>query len=205
MRMAAGLEAGGRIAHHPTPFNSQEQQYEQRFAALHNLSRPEPLSYWDFSEAVLQSGVPELAACIQHTGRRPCHGGSSPVKVRMCSVQLGLKVVLSTMASPINCLFLVVTDAWSTTCLLVCLRQQSTGITSADVGRQYHSRVIGLPPWQMRCAWLFDNVGMCVSSVVRYEQLLLACTLRSARGCPGSTCISPVWPEGVILSLSAID
>ena len=86
MRMAAGLEAGGRIAHHPTPFNSQEQQYEQRFAALHNLSRPEPLSYWDFSEAILQSGVPKLAAGIQHTWKRPCHRSNSPAKMKLCSV-----------------------------------------------------------------------------------------------------------------------
>ena len=31
--------------------------------------------------------------------------------------------------------------------------------------------------------------------VLRYQQLLLVCSLGSARGCPGSTCISPVWLE----------
>ena len=52
---------------------------------------------------------------------------------------------------------------------------------------------LGLPPWQMRGAWLCDNVEMCVPSGLHYPQLWLVCTLGSARRCPGSTCISPVW------------
>ena len=72
-----------------------------------------------------------------------------------------------------------------------------------DVGR--HNITVafwGLPPWQMRSAWLFDNVGMCVSSVPLYEQLLLVRALGSARGCPGSTCIGLSGWKGVILSHS---
>ena len=52
---------------------------------------------------------------------------------------------------------------------------------------------LGLPPWQMRGAWLCDNVEMCVPSGLHYPQLWLVCTLGFARRCPGSTCISPVW------------
>ena len=35
----------------------------------------------------------------------------------------------------------------------------------------------------------------CLATVLHCQQLLLICTLGSARGCPGSTCISPVWLE----------
>ena len=61
--------------------------------------------------------------------------------------------------------------------------QRPAGLRSA------HRCFLGLPLWQMRRAWLVDNVGMCVSSVLHYEHLLLACTLGSARGCLGSACI----------------
>ena len=61
--------------------------------------------------------------------------------------------------------------------------QRPAGLGSA------HRCFLGLPLRQMRSARLFDNVGMCLSSVLHYEQLLLVCTLGSARGCLGSTCI----------------
>ena len=40
-----------------------------------------------------------------------------------------------------------------------------------------------------------------LATVLRYQQLLLVCSLGSARGCPGSTCISPVC-AGKVYSLS---
>ena len=38
--------------------------------------------------------------------------------------------------------------------------------------------------------------------MLHHQKLLLICILGSARGCPGSTCISPVWVERCTLSLS---
>ena len=40
------------------------------------------------------------------------------------------------------------------------------------------------------CAYMYIDIYL--ASVLRYQQLLLVCSLGSARGCPGSTCISPV-------------
>ena len=50
--------------------------------------------------------------------------------------------------------------------------------------------------WMLGCA--------CIASVLHSQHLLVVCPPGSARGCPGSTCISPAWLERCIyLSLSS--
>lgn len=52
MRLAAGLLRAGHLQPFPAPFNSGEQHFEQRFAALHPLQRPEPLSYQQYARSM---------------------------------------------------------------------------------------------------------------------------------------------------------
>jgi hypothetical protein len=57
MRVAAGLTRAGHLPPYPAPFNAEEQRFEQRFAALHRLQRPEPLPYQQYARSVDVSGT----------------------------------------------------------------------------------------------------------------------------------------------------
>ena len=62
MRLAAGLARCGRLRAGGGPFNGEAQRFEQRFAALHRLARPEPLDHAQYAAAVDATGAPELQA-----------------------------------------------------------------------------------------------------------------------------------------------
>ena len=59
----------------------------------------------------------------------------------------------------------------------------------------------------MRSAWLFQqcwdvHVASILVSILLFYTIIEHSVMVSARGCPGSTCISPVWLERCKLSLS---
>ena len=52
MRLAAGLSRGGYLGSLPSLFNTEEERFQQRFAALSVLFRPEPLTYEQYRASV---------------------------------------------------------------------------------------------------------------------------------------------------------
>lgn len=57
MRITAGLYLAGLLNPRPTPFNTEEQYYEQRFFIFTQLAAPAPLSYEDYATAMSLSGT----------------------------------------------------------------------------------------------------------------------------------------------------
>jgi hypothetical protein len=61
MRLVAGLKLGGKLPVYSGPFNVAEQRFDQRFAAFHVLSRPEPLCYSQYTEMMDTTGDMAIA------------------------------------------------------------------------------------------------------------------------------------------------
>ncbi|CAI5936146.1 unnamed protein product, partial [Closterium sp. NIES-64] len=62
VRLLAAFVLDGKLNQRPSPFNSDRQRYQQRYAVLKRVQLPEPLSYAAFQRAVSPAGlsVPEL-------------------------------------------------------------------------------------------------------------------------------------------------
>ncbi|CAI5521264.1 unnamed protein product [Closterium sp. Naga37s-1] len=62
VRLLAAFVEDGKLPQRPSPFNSDRQRYQQRYAVLKRVQLPEPLSYAAFQRAVSPAGlsVPEL-------------------------------------------------------------------------------------------------------------------------------------------------
>ena len=56
MRSAAALSLAGSLKQRPTPFNTEEQNFEQRFFVFTQVAAPAPLSYEDYSSAMNLDG-----------------------------------------------------------------------------------------------------------------------------------------------------
>ena len=56
MRLAAGLSRGGYLGSLPSLFNTEEERFQQRFAALSVLFRPEPLTYDQYRTSMDMTG-----------------------------------------------------------------------------------------------------------------------------------------------------
>ena len=57
MRSAAALYLAGSLKQRPTPFNAEEQYFEQRFFVFTQIAAPAPLSFDDYSSAMNLEGV----------------------------------------------------------------------------------------------------------------------------------------------------
>ncbi|CAI5474107.1 unnamed protein product [Closterium sp. Yama58-4] len=62
VRLLAAFVLDGKLTQRPSPFNTDRQRYQQRYAVLKRVQLPEPLSYAAFQRAVSPAGlsVPEL-------------------------------------------------------------------------------------------------------------------------------------------------
>ena len=56
MRLAAGLSRGGYLGTLPSLFNTEEERFQQRFAALSVLFRPKPLTHAQYCTSMDMTG-----------------------------------------------------------------------------------------------------------------------------------------------------
>ena len=69
MRLAAGLNKAGYLGSLPCLFNTEEERFQQRFATLSLLIRPEPLSYSYYSRSMDMTGTASSLNCpVVHAG-----------------------------------------------------------------------------------------------------------------------------------------
>ena len=78
MRLAAGLNKADYLGSLPCLFNAEEERFQQRFATLTMLNRPEPLSHSYYCRSMDMTGILTWQAV------RNC--GSACLRISLCFV-----------------------------------------------------------------------------------------------------------------------
>ena len=79
MRLAAGLNKAEYLGSLPCLFNTEEERFQQRFATLSMLNRPEPLSYSYYRRSMDMTGMghcqdDQSNSILKCAVQKPCIG-----------------------------------------------------------------------------------------------------------------------------------